>query len=135
LRLTYAGSVPRRSLSLVAASFMLAAAAAVTTGLGASWSSRAVADATQSVSHTHEVRANLAEVLSLLTDAETGQRGYMLTADPAYLEPYAQARTAIIGSIAASRPSPGTTTNSSIGCGSCARWRARNSASARMQSS
>jgi PAS domain S-box-containing protein len=99
LRLTYAGSVPRRSLSLVAASFMLAAAAAVTTGLGASWSSRAVADATQSVSHTHEVRANLAEVLSLLTDAETGQRGYMLTADPAYLEPYAQARTAVIGSI------------------------------------
>jgi len=32
------------------------------------------------------------ELLSLLKDAETGQRGYLLTGDPRYLEPYATAR-------------------------------------------
>jgi methyl-accepting chemotaxis protein len=31
---------------------------------------------------------HVAEVLSLLTDAETGQRGYIITGDEAYLEPY-----------------------------------------------
>jgi signal transduction histidine kinase len=35
---------------------------------------------------------NLTEVLSLLQDAETGQRGYLLTGDEAYLEPLSTAR-------------------------------------------
>ena len=34
------------------------------------------------------VRSHLTELLSLLQDAETGQRGYLLTSDPDYLEPY-----------------------------------------------
>src|ERR1700744_2714885 len=33
----------------------------------------------------------LAQVLSLLQDAETGQRGYLLTGSQAYLEPFTQA--------------------------------------------
>jgi signal transduction histidine kinase len=35
---------------------------------------------------------NLTEVLSLLQDAETGQRGFLLTGDEAYLEPLSTAR-------------------------------------------
>src|SRR5205085_518442 len=35
-----------------------------------------------------ETHATLNEVLILITDAETGQRGFLLTGDPAYLEPY-----------------------------------------------
>jgi CHASE3 domain sensor protein len=40
------------------------------------------------VDHTHEVLEHIAGVLSLLKDAETGQRGYVITGDEAYLEPY-----------------------------------------------
>ncbi len=43
------------------------------------------------VSHTHEVRTDLARIMSALTDAETGQRGYLLTGNDAYLEPYQSA--------------------------------------------
>lgn len=37
----------------------------------------------------------LREALGLAVDAETGQRGYLLTSNPAYLEPYAKAREEI----------------------------------------
>jgi CheY-like chemotaxis protein/CHASE3 domain sensor protein len=40
------------------------------------------------VSHSHEVIAGLENVLSLLKDAETGQRGYLLTGNERYLDPY-----------------------------------------------
>src|SRR5438045_5105702 len=40
---------------------------------------------TQAVSETWQANA---EVLQSLTDAETGTRGYQLTGDPAFLEPY-----------------------------------------------
>lgn len=40
------------------------------------------------VSHTHEVLTELEATLSTLKDAETGQRGYLLTGEERYLEPY-----------------------------------------------
>jgi PAS domain S-box-containing protein len=40
------------------------------------------------VSHTHEVIAQLETTLSTITDAETGERGYLLTGDDSYLAPY-----------------------------------------------
>jgi PAS domain S-box-containing protein len=40
------------------------------------------------VEHTHQVQLELAETESLLTDAETGQRGYLYTGEPKYLAPY-----------------------------------------------
>ncbi|AGA24735.1 response regulator [Singulisphaera acidiphila] len=43
------------------------------------------------VTHTHEVLSALGELLSLMKDAETGQRGYLLTGDDRYLEPYSSA--------------------------------------------
>ena len=43
------------------------------------------------VQHTYEVRRQVGELVQALTDAETGQRGFLLTQDPAYLEPYQQA--------------------------------------------
>src|SRR6266446_8003832 len=41
--------------------------------------------------HGHEVLRTLDETLARLVDAETGQRGYLLTGDEAYLEPYREA--------------------------------------------
>ncbi|MGV0027535.1 response regulator [Phormidesmis priestleyi] len=38
--------------------------------------------------HTYQVLAELQEVLSLIKDAETGQRGFLLTGEQRYLEPY-----------------------------------------------
>lgn len=40
------------------------------------------------VTHTHIVLEKLEEVLSLLKDAETGQRGFIITGKSSYLEPY-----------------------------------------------
>jgi CHASE3 domain sensor protein len=41
------------------------------------------------------IQANIARVLQDLTDMETGQRGYLITDDPAYLQPYTDAKERI----------------------------------------
>jgi len=43
-------------------------------------------DASRSVEHTHQVRTELDRILSLLTDAEAGQRGFLLTGAVSYVE-------------------------------------------------
>jgi len=48
------------------------------------------------VSHSNEVMTDLDGVISTLKDAETGQRGYLLTGDEVFLEPYRGAREAAI---------------------------------------
>ena len=45
----------------------------------------------QWVTHTEAVITSLSEVLLLTVDAETAQRGFVLTGDTAYLQPYRQA--------------------------------------------
>ncbi|HMG86679.1 MAG TPA: CHASE3 domain-containing protein [Terracidiphilus sp.] len=40
------------------------------------------------VAHTHQVQLKLSETLALLTDAETGQRGFLYTGEERYLAPY-----------------------------------------------
>jgi methyl-accepting chemotaxis protein len=52
------------------------------------------------VAHTHQVRIELADLLSQLKDAETGQRGFLLTNEESYLEPYKTALAAIRGTVA-----------------------------------
>jgi signal transduction histidine kinase/DNA-binding response OmpR family regulator/CHASE3 domain sensor protein len=44
------------------------------------------------VAYSNEVMINLDEVLATLKDAETGQRGYLLTGDKDFLEPYTGAK-------------------------------------------
>lgn len=51
------------------------------------------------VKHTHEVLTQLETTLSTLKDAETGQRGYLLTGDEHYLEPLNQAIAQINGQL------------------------------------
>jgi CHASE3 domain sensor protein len=43
------------------------------------------------VRHTYEVQRHLDNVLAYITDAETGQRGYLVTGKPEFLEPYEEA--------------------------------------------
>src|SRR6478609_3821848 len=46
---------------------------------------------TAKVVHTHEVITELGDLLSAVQDAETGQRGFLLTGKDRYLEPYRDA--------------------------------------------
>jgi PAS domain S-box-containing protein len=54
-----------------------------------------VEDARQ-VAHTHEVLDALEQLISTMKDAETGQRGYLITGERQYLEPY-EAGVAAVG--------------------------------------
>lgn len=56
------------------------------------------------VAHTLEVKSAAADAMTQMLDAETGQRGFLITGDPAYLAPYDRARNDIddpIGRLAA----------------------------------
>jgi methyl-accepting chemotaxis protein len=45
------------------------------------------------VTHTQKVLESLESLLSLLKDEETGQRGFLVTGDPQFLEPYNRAKS------------------------------------------
>jgi diguanylate cyclase (GGDEF)-like protein/PAS domain S-box-containing protein len=61
-------------------------------GLLSYFSGRRYVAAMAAVEHTLGVESAINEMLSLLKDAETGQRGYLLSGDPQFLEPYDLAR-------------------------------------------
>jgi signal transduction histidine kinase/DNA-binding response OmpR family regulator/CHASE3 domain sensor protein len=90
--------------------FLLALAAVVVIALISYQSLRVTTSASKSLTQTIEAMAQLNAVLSTLKDAETGQRGYLLTGDEAYLEPYSTAIGALPGEfnvlhgLVASRP-------------------------------
>ncbi|QJW99867.1 CHASE3 domain-containing protein [Frigoriglobus tundricola] len=68
--------------------FALAAGAVVTAACLSYFGVRGLADTHRLVVHTHEVLTVVRDTMSLLKDAETGQRGYLITGDERYLEPY-----------------------------------------------
>jgi methyl-accepting chemotaxis protein len=51
-------------------------------------STRQLVDAARWGEHTHEVLRNVGALTLMLVDAETGQRGYIVTGEDPYLEPY-----------------------------------------------
>lgn len=72
----------------IAAGFALAFLLLAVIGTVAYHSISALTSTSQLVTHTHQVLEHIAEMLSLLKDAETGQRGYVITGDETFLEPY-----------------------------------------------
>ncbi len=87
------GGLMRRYLTgatlvrLVPISIVLASGVALTM-----WTHRLLSEHRDLVVHTHEVIEMAKDVLIGLDDAETGQRGYLLSGERRYLEPYAHAR-------------------------------------------
>ncbi len=83
----------------------MAAAAAVALVLLAinaalTWANmRDVRDALASVGQTRTVLLGLSETLSAVADAETGQRGYLITGNFGYLDPYFAARRTLAGEL------------------------------------
>jgi signal transduction histidine kinase len=61
---------------------------------------RHVYRASEAVAHTHAVKTALERLLSVVVDAETGQRGFVITGEEKYLEPYERARVGLAGSLA-----------------------------------
>ena len=63
-------------------------------------SARQAQHAAHWVAHTHEVIGTLEGLLGHLRDVETGQRGYVITGAPRYLEPYEAGRQRVIDDLA-----------------------------------
>jgi methyl-accepting chemotaxis protein len=68
--------------------FALALAALVVIGWVSYRSTASLIETSTWVEHTHLVLQNLDELLSTMKDAETGQRGFLITGEESYLEPY-----------------------------------------------
>jgi len=72
----------------------------VAIGLIAAWTLRQVNISDYWVDHTREVIGNNQELLSDMKDAESAERGYIITADAGYLEPYHSASDNIAQTVA-----------------------------------
>lgn len=96
-RLVHWSALQRLAATLGSSVVVLLFAGLVYYGLGRQAAGRAA------VAHTHRVIEAVELVLARLTDAETGQRGYLLTGRERYLEPYALAEQDAVRGIAALR--------------------------------
>lgn len=68
--------------------FGLALALLIANSLAAILNMYRVFETNRQVARTYEVIAELERALSTMTDAETGQRGYLITGEEVFLEPY-----------------------------------------------
>jgi PAS domain S-box-containing protein len=75
----------------VAWSLALAVAALLAIAALAGWNVYRIRQNDRAVAHSHAVLAALNNLLSTMKDAETGQRGYLLTGRKDYLRPYEEA--------------------------------------------
>jgi len=81
---------PVRRLAIVVSMLLVLAAAAASLFLVRTVDSQLV-----DIGKAYEVRRQARELMLALVDAETGERGYMLTRDPSYLDPYNRAIASI----------------------------------------
>ena len=79
----------------IAAGFALALAILVAIGAVSYQSTAKLTETATWVAHTYQVLEKLEGVLSGMKDAETGQRGYILTGEERYLEPYRDAQVSV----------------------------------------
>ncbi len=76
----------------IGSAFGLALVAMMVVGTVSYDSTTKLIESAEWVRHTHEVLNGLDDVLSAFKDAETGERGYTITGEARYLEPYRGAR-------------------------------------------
>jgi PAS domain S-box-containing protein len=63
------------------------------------WNLHSISRTWDAVALSHDVAVGLDDVLSNLRDAETGQRGYLLTGDERYLEPYTKSHAVVADAV------------------------------------
>ena len=79
----------------IAAGFAVTVAALIVIAVTGFRSARASFEADEWVTHTYQVRRDLAELLAHLINAETSERGFILTNSEEYLEPYRAAQASL----------------------------------------
>jgi CHASE3 domain sensor protein len=77
----------------IAVLITLALLALFVVGLVAYRSLDTLIGASRDVTRSHQIKSTLADLISELKDAETGQRGFVITAQDSYLEPYTSGTT------------------------------------------
>jgi CheY-like chemotaxis protein/CHASE3 domain sensor protein len=85
------------------AGFLIAIAAVIVIAVLSYDSLKVTQSSAQSLTRTVEVLARIQGLLSTLTDAETGQRGYLLTGRDSYLEPFLEAKQGLATQLASAR--------------------------------
>lgn len=90
----------RRSGLPILAAMLAAIGFFLASGAIAYWNTVTLRKAARQVSRSHEVIQAAEDVIGLLKDAETGQRGFVVTADEKYLAPYHAALPLIDGRVA-----------------------------------
>ncbi len=75
----------------IALGFGLSVSILLVVGVVAYRSTDVLIENNANVAHSHLVLEDLAQLLSLMKDAETGQRGFVITGDDGYLEPHREA--------------------------------------------
>jgi len=83
----------------IAAGFTLAFVLMAVIGVLAYRSINTLSNTSQLVAHTHLVLDRIADVLNVLQDAEIGGRGYIITGDESFLQPYQNAQTKIVTAV------------------------------------
>ena len=105
------GAQSLRRERVLMAGLIVAAFLIIAGGVAAYENSTHLQEDRERVAHTHEVIASLENVLLLTTNAQTAERGYVLTGNTSYLQPYQSASQAIpaildkLGRLIADNPS------------------------------
>lgn len=93
------GSVPRQAFAIFAAMAVLVLAI----GALSFFTTRSFESASAKVEHSHEVFAQIDRTFIDVQDAETGQRGFVITGDESYLAPYTAAIARVDSDLASLR--------------------------------
>src|SRR5437867_3987583 len=80
--------------------FVMMIAVLIASGVLDILNTRSVQATTALVAHTYAVKGALQQLLTMLIDAETGARGFIITGETRYLEPYDIGRSAILPAVA-----------------------------------
>ena len=87
----------KRSRSIVGIAVGVSSVVLIVAGVIAHRSVRLLADTSDEILRSKELELSLERLLSSLRDAETGQRGYLVTGSESYLFPYDSALREIDG--------------------------------------
>jgi len=86
-------TAPRLWRAMAIAALFPIALAAIALWFGSEY--RRAETSNAQVNRSYEDRIKIGSLLSTMKDAETGQRGYVITGDPSFLEPYTKAKERI----------------------------------------
>ena len=90
----------KKSGKIVQISFLIALVIIIVSGAITYKTTKEFTDTSNSLLETYRTNVELEQIISYLKDAETGLRGYVITSDSLFLEPYLSSREKINNSFA-----------------------------------